>query len=140
MIVLGLLLILASGAVTLGVVLSNTDSVSASAFGVSLSNVSVGGLFLGGVAAGFVLMLGLALLLSGAARKRSRRVAVKREVRSTRTEKKQLAEENAALRARLADEPASGSGSGSASASGSGSAHPEAYPSEASRPADAKQP
>ncbi len=128
MVVLGLLLILVSGVVTLGVVLSNTDSVSASAFGVSLSNVSVGGLFLSGVVAGFVLMLGLALLLSGAARKRSRRVAVKREVRSTRSEKEQLTEENASLRAKLADEPTSRS------------VDAEAYPSEASYPADAKRP
>ncbi len=128
MVVLGLLLILVSGVVTLGVVLSNTDSVSASAFGVSLSNVSVGGLFLSGVVAGFVLMLGLALLLSGAARKRSRRVAVKREVRSTRSEKEQLTEENASLRAKLADEPTSRS------------VDAEVYPSEASYPADAKRP
>lgn len=127
MVVLGLLLILVSGAVTLGVALSNTDPVSASAFGVSLSNVSVGGLFLGGVVAGFVLMLGIALLLSGAARKRTRRVAVKHEVRSTRSEKEQLAEENAALRARLADEPVAGS------------TRPEAPASEAAYPTEAKR-
>lgn len=103
MVVLGLLLLLASGAVTLGVVLSNTNSVSAEAFGVSLSNVSVGGLFLAGAAAGAVLLLGLVLVLTGAARKRSRRVATKREVRGVRTEREQLAEENAALRARLGE-------------------------------------
>ena len=128
MVVLGLLLILVSGAVTLGVALSNTEPVSASAFGVSLSNVSVGGLFLGGVVAGFVLMLGIALLLSGAARKRTRRVAVKHEVRSTRSEKEQLAEENATLRARLADEPVAGSVGTQTHAS------EEAYPTDAKRP------
>ncbi len=127
MVVLGLLLILVSGAVTLGVALSNTDPVSASAFGVSLSNVSVGGLFLGGVVAGFVLMLGIALLVSGASRKRTRRVAVKHEVRSTRSEKEQLAEENAALRARLADEPVAGSVASETHASET------AYPTEAKR-------
>jgi TRAP-type C4-dicarboxylate transport system permease large subunit len=103
MVVLGLLLVLASGAVTLGIVLSNTDAVSASAFGVTLDNVSVGGLFLAGAVAGAVLMLGLALLLGGAARKRSRRVATKRTIRASRSEKAQLAEENATLRAQLTE-------------------------------------
>jgi membrane protein implicated in regulation of membrane protease activity len=103
MVVLGLLLLVLSGALAAGVVLSNTDPVSASAFGVTLSNVSVGGLFLVGVATGVVLMLGLVMLLMGAARKRSRRVATKRHVRSVRSEKEQLAEENAELRARLTD-------------------------------------
>jgi hypothetical protein len=102
-VVLGLLLVLLSGALALGVVLSNTDPVSASAFGVTLSNVSVGGLFLVGAVTGVVLMLGLVMLLAGAARKRSRRVATKRQVRNVRSEKEQLAEENAELRARLAD-------------------------------------
>ncbi len=103
MVVLGLLLLLASAGVTLGVVLSNTDEVSASAFGVSLSNVSIGGLFLFGVIVGAAAMLGAGMLLTGAARKRSRRVATKRKVSAVRTEKEQLAEENAALRAQLSE-------------------------------------
>ena len=103
MVVLGLLLVLASGALTLGIVLSNTDTVSASAFGVALDNVSVGGLFLAGAVAGAVLMLGLAMLLLGGARKRSHRVATKRTMRATRTEKEQLAQENASLRAQLTE-------------------------------------
>ncbi|MCW2599067.1 MAG: hypothetical protein JWM02_896 [Frankiales bacterium] len=103
MVVLGLLLLVLSGALTLGVVLSNTDPVSASAFGVTLSNVSLGGLFLAGAAAGLVFMLGLVLLFMGAARKRARRVATKRHVHSIHSEKEQLAEENAELRAQLTD-------------------------------------
>ncbi len=111
MVVLGLLLLLLSGALAAGVVLSNTDPVSASAFGVTISNVSVGGLFLAGAATGLVLMLGIVLILVGAARKRSRRVATKRHVRNVRSEKDQLAEENAELRAQLADPyPAGDSG------------------------------
>ena len=102
MVALGLILLVLSGALTLGVVLSNTDTTSASAFGVSLSNVSVGGLFLAGAVAGAVLMLGLALMVAGAARKRARRVQTKRVVRDVRTEKEQLEEENAELRSRLA--------------------------------------
>ena len=103
MVVLGLLLLLASAGLTLGVVLSNTDPVTASAFGTSLSGVSVGGLFLAGVIAGAVFMLGFGLLLLGAARKRSRRVETKHRVQRVRSEKEQLAEENAALRAQLTE-------------------------------------
>ena len=103
MVVFGLLLVLAAGAVTLGIALSNTDPVAASLFGVSLDNVSVGGLFLTGVVAGAVLVLGIALLLLGGARKRSRRVKTKRTIRATRSEKEQLAEENATLRAQLTE-------------------------------------
>jgi TRAP-type C4-dicarboxylate transport system permease large subunit len=109
MVVLGLLLLLASAGLTLGVVLSNTDPVTASAFGVSLSDVSVGGLFLAGVIAGAVAMLGLGILLMGAARKRSRRVESNHRVQRVRSEKAQLAEENAALRAQIAEPyPATG--------------------------------
>jgi hypothetical protein len=103
MVVLGLLLLLAATGVTLGVVLSNTDEVSASAFGVTLSNVSVGGLFLFGVIVGAVALLGVGMLLTGAARKRSHRAETKRKVSAVRTEKEQLAEENAALKAKLAE-------------------------------------
>lgn len=105
MFALGLVLLLVSGVVTLGVALSNTDPVSASAFGVSLSNVSVGGLFLAGVVTGLVLMLGLALMVTGAARRRRRRVEVKRTVKGVRSEKEQLAAENEELRARLESSP-----------------------------------
>ena len=101
MIVLGLLLLLASGALALGVVLSNTDSTSAEAFGVTVSNISLGGLFLAGAATGLVFMLGLALLSAGSARSRRRRVTRRQEVRGARTEAERLAEENAALRSRL---------------------------------------
>jgi len=99
---LGLVLLIISGAVTLGVALSNTDPVpSASAFGVSLSNVSIGGLFVAGAVAGAVLMLGISLMVAGAARKRRRRVETKRTVRGVRSEKEQLEAENSDLRSQL---------------------------------------
>ena len=105
MVALGLIVLVLSGALTLGVVLSNTDPVTASAFGVSLSNVTVGGLFLVGAVAGLAFMLGLTLMAAGASRRRAKRAHAKRQVRDVRTEKEQLAQENAELRARLDGEP-----------------------------------
>lgn len=105
---IGLVLLVLSGIFTLGVVLSNTDPVSASAFGVTLSNVSLGGLFLAGAIAGILFGIGLGLLVAGSARKRHRRVATKRTIKGTRTEKEQLAAENEELRARLAAERSTG--------------------------------
>ena len=101
---LGLVLLVLSGIFTLGVVLSNTDPVSASAFGVSLSNVSLGGLFLAGAIAGIIFGIGLGLLVAGSARKRHRKVETKRTIKGTRSEKEQLAVENEELRSRLATE------------------------------------
>lgn len=105
MVALGLVLLVLSGALGLGVVLSNTDPVSASAFGVSLSNVTVGGLFLVGAVTGLAFMLGLVLMAAGASRRRAKRVNAKHQVREVRTEKEQLAQENAELRAQLSGEP-----------------------------------
>lgn len=103
MFALGLVLLVVAGAVTLGVVLSNTSTISdASAFGVSISNVSIGGLFLAGAVAGLLLMLGLSLMVAGAARKRHRRVETKRTVKGVRSEREQLATENEQLRSELA--------------------------------------
>ena len=105
MVALGLIVLVLSGALTLGVVLSNTDPVAASAFGVSLSNVTVGGLFLVGAVTGLAFMLGLTLMAAGASRRRAKRAHVRRQVRDVRTEKEQLAQENAELKARLDGQP-----------------------------------
>ena len=101
MVVLGLILLVLCLVLGAGIALSNTDPASAEAFGVSLSNVSIGGLFLLGAALGAVAMLGLALMLVGGARKRSRKLRLKREVKHVRTEQETLAEENARLQAQL---------------------------------------
>lgn len=101
MIVLGVLLLVFAVLVAVGIVFGNGEAVEAELFGVSLDNVSVGGLFLVGVVTGALAMLGLGLMLVGAARKRSKRVAVKREVSSVRGERESLAEENARLQAEL---------------------------------------
>jgi membrane protein implicated in regulation of membrane protease activity len=104
-VVLGLILLVLCVVLGSGIVLSNTDDVpDTAAFGVSVTNVSVGGLFLLGTAVGAVAMLGLALMLIGAARKRAKKVALKREVQHVRTEQETLAEENARLQEQLEQE------------------------------------
>jgi uncharacterized protein HemX len=103
-IVLGLILLTLCVVLGAGIALSNTDPATAEAFGVSLQGVSIGGLFLLGVAVGAVAMLGVGLTLAGAARKRAKRKARKRE-RHERTslahERESLAEENARLHSEL---------------------------------------
>jgi hypothetical protein len=101
MVALGLVLLVLSGALALGVVLSNTDPVSASAFGVTLSDVTIGGFFLVGAVTGLAFMLGLVMMAAGASRKRGKRVRTRREVKDVRSEREQLAAENEELRARL---------------------------------------
>ena len=101
MIVLGVLLLVFAILVALGIVFGNGEAVEAELFGVSLDNVSVGGLFLVGVITGALAMLGLGLMLLGAARKRAKRVAAKREVSNVRGERESLAEENARLQSEL---------------------------------------
>ena len=93
MVALGLVLLVVCVALGAGIVLSNTDAVSAEAFGVTLSNVSVGGLFLLGAAVGALGMLGLALMLAGGARKRAKHKAHKREVKSAAAENAMLQEQ-----------------------------------------------
>ena len=106
MLIVGLVLLVLAVVLGTGIALSNTDSVSAEAFGVSLSDVTIGGVFLVGVAVGAVALLGLALILAGAARKRARRRALKSEIRRQRDEQESLAEQNARLQAELERERA----------------------------------
>ena len=108
MVLVGVLLLVLCVILALGIFFSNTDPAAAEAFGVSLSNVSVGGLFLVGVAVGALAMLGLGLIAMGSARSRHRKAAAKREARSARGEQETLAEENARLQAQLERERAAG--------------------------------
>jgi uncharacterized integral membrane protein len=102
MVVLGLLLLLASGALTVGVVMQNTDTVSVAAFDQTASGLTIGGLFLAGVVTGAIAILGLTMILAGASRRRARRIGLKRQMRDVRDERETLAEENARLRDELA--------------------------------------
>lgn len=104
MVVLGLVLLLFCLVLGAGIALGNTEAITARAFGVSLADVSLSGLFLVGVALGAIAMVGLGLMLVGAARKRARKVALRREIRSARDEQESLAEENARLQAELEQE------------------------------------
>ena len=105
MVALGLVLLVLCLIVGAGVALENTDSVDAEAFGTSLSGLDVGGLFLLGAALGALAMLGLSLMLAGAARKRAKKKAIQREVHSVLGEQETLAEENARLQAELEQRP-----------------------------------
>ena len=129
MIAIGLLLFVLSALLTAGLALFNSDPSNASAFGVTLSNVSIGGLFLTGVITGVVGTLGLVLLVTGSARKRHQKVAAKREIKSARTEAATLAEQNVRLQGQLQDTTPQPDGSGrptegaSGSTVGAGSSH-----------------
>ena len=101
MVLLGAILLVLCLVLGAGVVLSNTEATSAEAFGVSVTNVSLGGFFLVGVIIGAVAVLALGMLLGGAARKRRKQAALKREVRTARGEQETLAERNARLEAEL---------------------------------------
>jgi membrane protein implicated in regulation of membrane protease activity len=102
MVVLGLLLLLAAGALTAAVVLANTDPVAIIAFGQSAAGFTIGGLFLAGAITGAIAILGVTMMLAGLSRRRARRVVLKREMRDVRDERETLAEENARLREELA--------------------------------------
>jgi uncharacterized integral membrane protein len=102
MLPLGLLLVVAAGVVGVAVVLDNTDAASVSAFGTTLDTTTAG-VFVAGAVAGLALMLGLAMMSVGAHRRRTKRRAAKAQVREARTEAEVLAEENARLRAQVAD-------------------------------------
>lgn len=106
MVALGLVLLVLCLVFGTGLVLSNGDPVSAEAFGVSFADLSVGGLFLLGAAVGALTLLALGLILVGAARKRAKKRALRREVDSVRGEQESLAEENARLQAKLEQERA----------------------------------
>lgn len=109
MIVVGVVLLVLSALLTAGIALFNGGEVTdAEVFGVSLSNVSLGGLFVAGVITGVVGALGLGLMLTGSARKRAKKVATKRQVTSARTEAETLAEENARLQEQLERERTTG--------------------------------
>ena len=101
MVVLGAILLVVCLALGAGIFLSNSDPVTAEAFGVSLSGLTLGGLFLTGIVLGALAVLGLGMMMGGAARKRRKHTAHKQDLRSARNEQETLAERNARLEAEL---------------------------------------
>ena len=86
--VLGLILLAAAGVLTAAVVTSNTDSLSVDLWGVSITNVSLGVVFVAGMITTVLAVVGLGLLMGGM--RRSRRL--RQERRSLRRENEQLAQ------------------------------------------------
>ena len=101
MVAVGLVLVVLSGLLAVGVLLSNTDPIVASAFGLTMSNISLGEFFLLGAGSGLVFALGLAAAASGSTRRRAKRRGLKNDVEAERSERELLEEQNTLLREQL---------------------------------------
>jgi uncharacterized membrane protein YcjF (UPF0283 family) len=86
--VLGLILLAAAGVLTAAVVTSNTDSLSVDLWGASVTNVTLGVVFVAGMITTVLAVVGLGLLMGGV--RRGRRL--RQERRSLRRENEQLAQ------------------------------------------------
>jgi hypothetical protein len=86
MVVLGLLLLVGAGVFAAAVITSNTGAVGADLWGLHISNLSLGAVFVAGLVTGFAALLGLVVLFAGM-----------RRTRRLRHERKALARENARL-------------------------------------------
>jgi len=86
--VLGLILLAAAGVLTAAVVTSNTDSLSVDLWGVSVTNVTLGVVFVAGMITTVLAVVGLGLLMGGMRRNRR----LRQERRSLRRENEQLAQ------------------------------------------------
>jgi len=102
MLPLGLLLVIVAGVTGVAVAMDNTDPATLAAFGQSYS-MTTAGAFLTGAVVGIVAMTGFALMIAGSLGRRDRRRVMRSQVRDVRSEKEQLAEENARLRAQVQD-------------------------------------
>lgn len=100
MIVVGAVLLVVAALFTLASVFNGSD-VDYKVLGLSISHVSVGGLFLTGLVTGAVAMFALWLLLGGGARKRRKGAERKRAVKNARGQAETLEQENARLRDEL---------------------------------------
>jgi uncharacterized integral membrane protein len=87
--VLGLILLAAAGVLTAAVVTSNTDSLSVDLWGASITNVTLGVVFVAGMITTVLAVVGLGLLMGGM--RRSRRL--RQERRTLRRENEQLAQQ-----------------------------------------------
>ena len=99
MAVLGLILLAAAGVLTAAVVTSNTDSLAVDLWGVSVTNVTLGVVFVAGMITTVLAVVGLGLLMGGLRRNRR----LRQERRTLRRENEQLAQRVEA--APVVDEP-----------------------------------
>ena len=88
MAVLGLILLAAAGVLTAAVVTSNTDTLAVDLWNISVSNVTLGVVFVAGMITTVVAVVGLGLLMGGLRRNRR----LRKERRSLRKENEQLAQ------------------------------------------------
>ena len=88
MAVLGLILLAAAGVLTAAVVTSNTDTLAVDLWGVTVSNVTLGVVFVAGMITTVLAGVGLGLLMGGV--RRARRL--RKERRSLRRENEQLSQ------------------------------------------------
>jgi uncharacterized membrane protein YcjF (UPF0283 family) len=86
--VLGLILLAAAGVLTAAVVTSNTDSLAVDLWSVSVSNVTLGVVFVAGMITTVLAVVGLGLLMGGLRRNRR----LRKERRTLRRENEQLAQ------------------------------------------------
>lgn len=89
MAVLGLILLAAAGVLTAAVVTSNTGSLSVDLWSVSVSNVTLGVVFVAGMITTVLAVVGLGLLMGGLRRNRR----LRKERRSLRRENEQLVQQ-----------------------------------------------
>jgi hypothetical protein len=99
MLLLGLILIIAAAGVSIDVVLKNTSALDVSAFGQTFSTTP-GWLFVAGLAAGAVGVLGVLLMTGGIGRARQRRATLK-DLKQTHGTTEQLQAERDRLAAEL---------------------------------------
>jgi cell division protein FtsB len=107
MLVLGLLLVLAGGAVGIAVATHNTDAATITAFSQSY-DMTVLGVFLVGAVVGIAVMTGFSLMVAGVLGRRDRHRVLSTRVDDVRTENEQLEEENARLRAAISNDDSDG--------------------------------
>ncbi len=108
MLILGLLLLVASGALTVGLLTSTTASVTVKVFGQTYDKVPIGELFVIGLCTGVVAIAGLVMFFSGMRRSSRKRKARRQELGANRSREGELQDENARLARELAQQRRSG--------------------------------
>jgi hypothetical protein len=126
MLILGLLLLVAAGALILGLLTGPSVNVTFEVFGYQIKSMPVGELFVIGMCTGVVLLAGLVLFFAGWRRSSHKRRARRLELGAKRARENELQEENARLARELAQQRRSSDGTGSPATAGEPAADPAA--------------